>query len=820
MYSQRDPKFANYQYTNPYSITYQPNYGTVIRQEKIDLDQQPVLATPIVDNPGSVYNFPDAEDPNWRPPPAPWWYRFSFFPPPHPPPHHSHHHPPPFHPHFNPNHPHPPPHRMCWFPPSWWILIAIILTVVISTVSFFYEETYGSSSDINFTLKRSGYSALDYFDEDYDSVSYSFLSDYTAILEPYQPMELHVYDSSDRSGYFEYYICPSSDLTDCSVGKKYSNGNQDTVTFECSPYDEYYITLYKATTANRMEERGSGKVLCLYVRREIRDLTDTDYQTFINSSYQISLYSDDEGQSRFGSDFHNMTYISKFHFFSASQQDCDHIHEGNGFLLQHLKLTYMFDASLRAVDPSQSLPYWDFTIDATDGLGSYNNVLYVSDGFGEILTPMDLISGYQYAYDTITNGRIYNGKWANLTVTRNSYYPTLNYGYGFLRSPWGMNPSPYLSRFAFDFQKPMPSCSDHYDLLEYTDMMDFFVESSYAPHASVHSTLGGFYGCDVLNPLVAEGYIKSIDYVTEICGEWDFIMKESWRKNYIIPRNNCAIAEPIEDSFCGYDCPSSTKSDLMDFVLPQISLLGADTDKENTRDVWLAFICGGDGGKIFVGDHLESSSAEDPSFWVIHPTLERLLHAKLLAGGFETEDWTTDSVNDFVCNHPDCYSSTDDNITYRESCCYGHYEDDQLLDAINGDASSGSYYTNAEMLSMVDPRTDSYSMPYIYDHFKWSHCKERDFTELLEELIDNATEYSSSSSGRRPMNPRQIRLREYKQMIVEEMQMRQGFRSSPSSTSSKTKRTKVKSRTTKKKEKSKKTKSNAERYKTLKEYLT
>jgi hypothetical protein len=55
------------------------------------------------------------------------------------------------------------------------------------------------------------------------------------------------------------------------------------------------------------------------------------------------------------------------------------------------------------------------------------------------------------------------------------------------------------------------------------------------------------------------------------------------------------------------------------------------------------------------GDHIESASPADPSFWVIHPTLERLLHAKLLSGGFADESWAADQIDDFVCsNHGLC----------------------------------------------------------------------------------------------------------------------------------------------------------------------
>ena len=61
-----------------------------------------------------------------------------------------------------------------------------------------------------------------------------------------------------------------------------------------------------------------------------------------------------------------------------------------------------------------------------------------------------------------------------------------------------------------------------------------------------------------------------------------------------------------------------------------------------------------DGKYVLSGDHIESASPADPSFWVIHPTLERLLHARLLAGGFSDESWATDAKNQFVCNYAKC----------------------------------------------------------------------------------------------------------------------------------------------------------------------
>lgn len=39
---------------------------------------------------------------------------------------------------------------------------------------------------------------------------------------------------------------------------------------------------------------------------------------------------------------------------------------------------------------------------------------------------------------------------------------------------------------------------------------------------------------------------------------------------------------------------------------------------------------------------------------MVHPTLERLLQARLMVGGFDDEAWPTDPVTDFVCSGASC----------------------------------------------------------------------------------------------------------------------------------------------------------------------
>jgi MFS family permease len=60
--------------------------------------------------------------------------------------------------------------------------------------------------------------------------------------------------------------------------------------------------------------------------------------------------------------------------FNAAWQDADHIHEGLGFLPQHIKLSNLFELSLQAVNPSLSLPYWEFTEEVAANKTVYESV--------------------------------------------------------------------------------------------------------------------------------------------------------------------------------------------------------------------------------------------------------------------------------------------------------------------------------------------------------------------------------------------------------------------------------------------------------------
>jgi hypothetical protein len=136
------------------------------------------------------------------------------------------------------------------------------------------------------------------------------------------------------------------------------------------------------------------------------------------------------------------------------------------------------------------------------------------------------------------------------------------------------------------------------------------------------------------------------------------------------------------------------------------------------------------------------ASPADPSFWPIHPTLERLLQAKHMAGGFLISDWGTNLTTDYVCDRPSCYDYETGIYGQHDSCCYGHFFDDRMYDAPNANRSNYDGTTNAEIHDWTNPTWNMYKMPYIYDKFEWSHCLEYDgldFEQLLTKLYLNVT---------------------------------------------------------------------------------
>ena len=608
------------------------------------------------------------------------------------------------------------------------------------------------TSGLLYTMKRTGYNALNFFSPDASTLyKYDFLLDYKGVIEPYSDMELNLYSTLDSDAYYSYTICPVN-VADATNSECYEGIHSTSTTIsstsvnvECSPYDEYSIEVSEVSYSTKEVQKTSfGYLLCMYVRREIRELTDDDRDRLMDAMHEMWATDELKGQTTYGEDYHSSTYLLEFHFFNAAWQDGDHIHEGNGFLPQHIKMTNIFETSIQSVDKSVALPFWDFTIENAQNISIMLSPIFNAEFFGSMPRSINQYWGWTYRNDSLAAGAIQDGRWAFIKADKNDKYDELQYGYGYLRAPWNMNPSPYLSRFTSS-NKHLPSCASHYTLLGYTDITDFLFESPYAAHAGTHGVIGGVYGCDAMDDMLANGYLMDEDGQISLCKNWIFYLKEFYRLDYIMPDSNCTYSEDGHDISlsCGYSCNEELTAD---FVFELKNILNSDNDcvpydlQDKGWFAWKDFICEGDGYKIFGGDHLEAASPADPSFWPIHPTLERLLQAKYMAGGFENEEWPTDATNDYVCDKSYCFDG--DDWGYWDDCCYGHYYDDQMMDAQANDRDQGYGPTNREIHEWTNPSSSDYAMPYIYSDFDWSHCSMvgLDFEDLL-------TESSSTSNS-------------------------------------------------------------------------
>ncbi len=602
---------------------------------------------------------------------------------------------------------------------------------------------------ITFTLNRVDYEPLNMFTEDKSTiVKYTHLKSYYAVIEPYADMELYLDDDSliSEGFVYEYTICDYSKKTgvgtDCYTGK-YSSNDSQSINIACNPFDKYQIALIESY-ANIQTRNVTGYALCQYVRREIRTLSDIDLSDTMDAMFAIWDIAEEDGQEAYGENFHSEIYFAEAHNFNAAQVDSDHIHEGMGFLPQHIKISNIFELSMQAYNPAVSLPYWDFTIDNKEELMISESPMFTPDTFGSITLPVDSDWGWTYSNDSIADSAIPDGRWKLLKADLNTKYDDLGNSFGYMRGPWNYNPSPYISRFT-TATYALPSCSSYSMWIQLDDFVDFMNIAPFAPHASTHGGIGSVYGCDMFIPLLDEGLLKNEPYLFYTCKKWGFYLKEFYRSSLIsrADTSDCNVDSLDYDGIsCGIVCPTDDDdlAALLTIIRAQVRTTVVTTDNAATWKAWRDWLCEGDAYRVFVGDHLESASPSDPSFWPIHGTLERLYQLKLMVGGFDDTTWPTEG--DDVCDKYYCYepdiSTEKGNYT---NCCYGHYENDQLLDFINSDVYAGVGDTNKEVMDNTDPTNKFYSMPYIYDDLMWSHCNgsendDDNFADIIEKLYD------------------------------------------------------------------------------------
>lgn len=178
-----------------------------------------------------------------------------------------------------------------------------------------------------FTMCRYGYSPLSYFSLNSSEVNlkYSFLDSYNAIIEPYADMDLVVQQGYSGAYYYMYTVCESSDDSICDHGFLHNSDVSRTtpVNIECDPDDatDFEVSVTAYSENDEILGKTSFLALCQYVRREIRALSSDDLASTLDAMYAMWVYDDDDGQEKYGINYHSNSYMVDLHFFNAAWQD-------------------------------------------------------------------------------------------------------------------------------------------------------------------------------------------------------------------------------------------------------------------------------------------------------------------------------------------------------------------------------------------------------------------------------------------------------------------------------------------------------------------
>jgi len=258
-----------------------------------------------------------------------------------------------------------------------------------------------------------------------------------------------------------------------------------------------------------------------------------------------------------------------------------------------------------------------------------------------------------------------------------------------------------------------PTCQYHHMVISaHNVLLDFLNHIASEPHGTVHGILGGTFHNEKEYDKLED--ILEPDDVFNIRSHSFRSPKSLWRKGLSSCPDMCPIDMSMDDCkcTCGEDLFEKMEDpDLYtEYIQAALTIKNKDDYSPDILKRAVQIVC--EAGTA-IGDQLESASPGDVVFWVIHPTVERLYHWKMLKGGFDDVNWP-DTGN---------YAGAVYGSLTRQ--CHGHGPDDMLpFNLMMDGATKTRRFTNRQMMEVVDPTNELFALPYVYDNFKWDHCAE------------------------------------------------------------------------------------------------
>mmetsp|Transcript_7468 Transcript_7468/g.10443 ORF Transcript_7468/g.10443 Transcript_7468/m.10443 type:complete len:658 (+) Transcript_7468:149-2122(+) len=533
------------------------------------------------------------------------------------------------------------------------------------------------------------------------------------LAEPYQQSFLEVTDPQPGKAYQFHLVNQNTGHV------RVVEGTQAPVTF--GSLDPVLVTLKEYSSADVLQAGPDGPVagrsstkpvVVKYVRREVRALDAADREATLDAMKAVYSLSGDAGRERYGDNFRSAVELLKYHLLLAGDRVCDHMHDGFGFLGHHAALTALMEEAMQAVNPRVAMPYWEYVRDIED----WDRAQEAREAQGLPVQPFTNwgVMTADFFGGTDETGRIKDGRWKDLRIPKLEDIPEEDQdgmphnAFGYMRSPWSNNESPYLLRSSETCGTiPRDDLSGRCQALnilttEQASLEEWMKYASYAPHGRVHLLLGGTMECG-----------KQYDRLAGVLSDEDLeemrTISFAFHKNLF--RDDILACDQESKCYCPHYDEYMESRQKANGILQYMGTaeLGRFYNQLEWEDLQTLIDVVCNSGLIY-GDQMQASSSMSPEFWPIHPAMERLFQYKALAYPFED------------ATYPD-YGTW---ITYKNTdYCWGHGADELVL---NGHAhvtveGEKRFLTNQQYVEVLSPERDG-GLSYIYDNHEYSFCED------------------------------------------------------------------------------------------------
>jgi len=267
----------------------------------------------------------------------------------------------------------------------------------------------------------------------------------------------------------------------------------------------------------------------------------------------------------------------------------------------------------------------------------------------------------------------------------------------------------------------LPSCGAYLSLvhneLKWTDVGSRIASNSI--HDGAHLWTAGVGGectniTEKIQGMAGSSLTRALVTIIPATTQW------MWRANIQKAPMNCSRGEP-----CMNTCTKNFTAG-SEIVVGMLETFGYVEEieewKTNPRnvDIFQILYCE---TKTILGDGIDAGGANDPTFWTIHPSLDRLYQYKNLVNPMKdmywpnggAPAWSKSSIDNTACS----------TFPYPSKCA-SHHASEKIafkIDTLKEDGGySESFPSNIELLQMMSPAGD-YRLSYIYENFRYAHCK-------------------------------------------------------------------------------------------------